>query len=246
MRVFSNTAVASVLSSHDKKKIGEQIWLNESNKRKDLLVFWNQHEPFPSLGIGHCIWFPEGQQAVYSQQFPLLCNYLKEHGVVLPAWLEGARKVGAPWQSRQEFLQDTYKRKDLLKLLLSTIDLQTSFMIKRLEQEWALILQSVPKKQKKKLSSHFTLMRSSPLGTYALVDYLNFKGSGKEWGLLYVMQSLPENLTQKNICKAFAASAAEALTLRIKNSGPNYDHLKFLSGWIKRVYSYANNKLFGV
>lgn len=237
--------LARPISLCDEKKIGEQIWLNETNKQRQNLVFWHPNESFPSLGIGHFTWMPQGQKGCKSKQFSLLCAYLVQHGVTLPPWLKASYKQGAPWSSRTDFLKDTIRRKELVDLLSSTIDLQTSFMIKRLEQEWAIILEGAPPKHKEKITNYFMMMRSTLLGTYALVDYLNFKGSGKQWGLLGVMQKLPENLIKSNITKAFAISAAEILTIRIKNTGPEYNQLKFLPGWIKRVHTYGEDKLFG-
>jgi hypothetical protein len=119
------------LDSKDIKKIGSAIWYNEAGSRKDLLAFWSEHEPFPSLGIGHAIWFPEGAPAPYTEQFPLLCDFLEKNKVKLPGWLKVAKKTGAPWKTRQEFMQDVQKREQLITLLSSTIELQTRFMIER-------------------------------------------------------------------------------------------------------------------
>ncbi len=182
-----------VINQKDARKIGHLIWHNESNKRKDLLVFWSKYESFPSLGIGHCIWAPEGKTIPYEQTFPLLCNFLQKRGVKLPDWLDKARKTGAPWTSREEFLKDHKRHKELRDLLLSTVDYQAMYMIERLQEQWPLILSKAPTAKRTRLNSYFELMRSSLLGTYALVDYLNFKGSGldpreeskgQKWGLL--------------------------------------------------------------
>src|SRR6476620_4484737 len=78
--IFLNLAVTICYSSEnhysitpdDIKKIGMLIWANEASKRKELLVFWSQFESFPSLGIGHYIWYPRGHTAHYTEQFPLL------------------------------------------------------------------------------------------------------------------------------------------------------------------------------
>ena len=92
-------------------------------------------------------------------------------------------------------------------------------------------------------------MLSCPQGTYALVDYLNFKGNGlsqseelkgQRWGLLQVLMDMPYNLTAENVNKAFAVSAAKVLLRRIENSAPDYTFIAYLEGWIKRVSTYAN------
>lgn len=247
------TVAAYSLQSDDINKIGMLIWHNEASQKRDLLVFWNSHEPFPSLGIGHCIWYPQGVTPVYTQLFSALCNYLQEHGVTLPLWLEEAKNTGAPWRSREEFLQDTERTEELRDLLESTIPLQTQFMIERLEQQWPDILQAAPIEKQEQLNSYYILMRNSPLGTYALVDYLNFKGNGlnsleesngQRWGLLQVLLDMPSNLTQENITKAFTVSAAKILITLIQNSAPSYRRVRYLHGWMRRISSYADESVF--
>ncbi len=64
--------------------IGEQIWQNECSKDKEKLIFWNPHEPFPSLGIGHFIWLPKDSQVPFEQTFPSLILFLKKEGLSPP------------------------------------------------------------------------------------------------------------------------------------------------------------------
>ena len=243
-----NITSCGALSTTEIEQIGRQIWQNEASGKEELLVFWNKNEDFPSLGIGHNVWFPQGQAAQYSEGFPLLCQFLKEHGVVLPSWLEQALKTGAPWQTRELFYQDLDRTQQLKQLLVSTIELQTEFMLNRFEQKLPLIIAAADPKQRKIIQKNIDLMLSTPAGTYALVDYLNFKGDGlnsKEalkgmrWGLLAVLQDMPQGLTQNNVVKAFAASAAKKLLLRIENSGPDYKLITFLHGWMKRISTYV-------
>lgn len=246
-------SITKTLSPEDAYKIGMQIWNNEASQRVDLLVFWNPNESFPSLGIGHNIWYPENQFAKYTEEFPKLCNYLQKNGIVLPAWLTKALSKGAPWKIREEFLQDKKRTEELRNLLSSTINLQTNFMIERLEQQWPLILEAAPAQYKDKLKNIFKLMTSSALGTYALIDYLNFKGSGLnpneiangyQWGLLQVLLNIPDDITKENINKLFAISAAKILLKRIENSGPNYNTIRFMHGWVKRISTYIDPNIF--
>lgn len=249
--VSINTLFA--LNSEDARKIGMQIWMNEASGRKDLLVFWNQYEAFPSLGIGHCIWFPQGLNAPYTQEFPSLCSYLQKHGVALPAWLIEACRTGAPWKSREEFLQDTQRTEELRTLLASTIELQTNFMIERLDRVFPLIVQMALPEQKEKLLYLLECMKSNLLGTYALIDYLNFKGSGlnprevsKEhhWGLKQVLLDMPHDTTPDNAVKAFTVSAAKILIILIQKSSPEYNRIRFLRGWINRILTYSDQSIF--
>lgn len=242
------------LTPQEIKKLGELIWANEALGRKDLLVFWNKTlESFPSLGIGHCIWYPQGTQHPFTETFPALCTYLKKHGVALPDWLKKALPEGAPWQTREELLNDTLRTNELRDLLAATVDLQTAFMVHTLETQWPQILKAAPKNERAKLSKNYMLLRSSALGTYALVDYCNFKGTGlnpqetcngKGWGLLQVLLDMPDDLTIETAPKAFTVSATKMILLLIEDSAPDYRRVSFFPGWMKRVATYANKKLF--
>ena len=127
--LFIKNTDSGALSALEIEKIGMQIWYNEAAGKEELLVFWNQNEEFPSLGIGHNIWLPVGQKAKFNQGFPILCDYLIQHGVRLPDWLYQAKKTGAPWQTRDHFYQDYARRHELRQLLVKTVALQTQFMI---------------------------------------------------------------------------------------------------------------------
>jgi hypothetical protein len=247
-----NTTIFPI-NSVDSRKIGMIIWQNEGSGKIENLTFWSPHETFPSLGIGHFIWFPKGKKSTYKEQFPRLCEYFKKNGVFLPKWLNEAIKTGAPWASRTEFLRDKQKMRDLQNLLSSTIDLQSKFIISQFEEQIPSIIKACPEKYKTKISNHVQTMRQTLLGSYALIDYLNFKGSGvmkneeklnKGYGLLQVLLNMPDNLNSDNINKAFAVSAAKVLLRRIKNSSPNYDLIIYLSGWMQRVNSYSNENIF--
>ena len=134
----------------------------------------------------------------------------------------------------------------------STINLQTNFMIDQLYKKWPAIVQAAPAKQRPALIKRFNLMRSSLLGTYALIDYLNFKGDGlnpleavnnQRWGLLQVLLIMPADVNQQNAPAAFSLAASKILLRLIENSAPDYTRIKFLNGWIKRVSTYADQKI---
>ncbi len=242
------------LAPQEIKKIGQLIWNNEALGRKDLLVFWNKTlESFPSLGIGHCIWYPQGIKRPFTETFPTLCAYLKKHGVALPDWLKKALRTGAPWQTRQEMLDDTQRTNELRDILAATVDLQTEFMIHTLETQWPRMVKATPKQERAKLIKNYMLLRSSALGSYALVDYCNFKGTGlnpeenckgKGWGLLQVLSDMPDDLTIETAPKAFTVSATKMLLMLVEDSAPDYRRVNFLPGWMKRVSTYADQKLF--
>lgn len=250
----ASAATTQELSSQQIKKIGTLIWTNEALGRKDLLVFWNKTlETFPSFGIGHFIWYPEGITRPFTESFPALCTFLEKQNVVLPKWLKKALSTGAPWKTRQELLDDTKRTDELRELLAATVVLQTTFMIQNLANEWPLMIKAAPKSQRKKLIKNFELLRASELGTYALIDYCNFKGSGlnpqetcdgKGWGLLQVLLDMPGELTVETAPKAFTVSATKMLVRLIEDSAPDYRRVNFFAGWMKRVSTYANQKLF--
>lgn len=252
--LFSHHATFASISEQDAKKLGMLIWNNEADKRVDLLAYWGSYSSFPEIGIGHYIWYPQGKTGPYTAQFPSLCAYLQSCGVQFPQWLLDAyRAGGAPWQTRDEFMQDTERTNQLRDFLASTVDLQTHFMIKRIEDEWQDILAAAPAHRQAGLQYYFDLMRASLLGTYALVDYLNFKGSGlnpheerngHRFGLLQVMLDMPDGLTEENITKAFAICAARRLVHYIAQFEPEYRPVKFLAGWVKRVSTYARPNIF--
>src|ERR1700736_6088117 len=97
---------ASSLSGAEARRIGRKIWQNECNGTIPGLTSWNSGENFASLGIGHFIWYPEGQRGPFEESFPPLLTYLKESGVTLPAWL--ADSHGCPWPDRAAFLADLH------------------------------------------------------------------------------------------------------------------------------------------
>lgn len=228
--------------------IGKQIWKNEGACREEMLTFWSKHESFPSLGIGHNIWFPKGHSNRYTESFPLLCQYLKKYKVVLPVWLEKALKTGAPWKNREDFYNDEGRLKELRKLLVDTIPLQTQFMIEHLKNILPKIIDAVPKDKREKIKAKIDLMLASAHGTYILIDYLNFKGNGINpsekskgscWGLLSVLEEMPHDLGHENIIKAFTVAAAKKLLMLIEHSAPDYKRVVFFGGWMSRLNTYA-------
>ena len=88
------------LSDADYDWIGSRIYQNEALGKAEYLVHWNEGEDFPSLGIGHFIWFPEGVDAPFDEQFPALVSYLREQvpgDLQMPDWLQELDPFVAPW-----------------------------------------------------------------------------------------------------------------------------------------------------
>ncbi len=236
------------LSNQQAKALGLLIWQNEGQQKLQHLTTWNKNEDFPSLGLGHFIWYPDKKQGVFKEQFPQLLNYFREHGVQLPAWLNETKR--APWQSRAQFYKefDDEKLSGLRTFLSEHLDLQVRFIIARLEKAIPLILAASDQEQKSTLKKHLKSMTATTQGLFALLDYINFKGEGlseKEryqgqgWGLKQVLLTMPEQYHDP--LRAFGFAADEVLTRRVKNA-PR-DESRWLQGWRVRVHAYQDLSL---
>src|SRR5437867_12041195 len=123
------------LSRNEAIKIGKRIWQNECNGTISGLTSWNEGENFASLGIGHFIWYPKGQRGPFEESFPKLISFISSRGAKLPKLLLGGAEQPCPWTSRAEFLraQHTAEMNQLRQFLAGTVDLQTEFLIARLQ-----------------------------------------------------------------------------------------------------------------
>src|SRR5215470_15304734 len=133
--VGTHEGPAITLSRSDTLKIGKRIWQNECNGTITGLTAWNEGENFPSLGIGHFIWYPKGQRGPFEESFPKLVGFMKTRGVKLPALVANADEQPCPWNSREEFrrAQHSEEMKQLRQFLADTVDIQAEFLIARLQ-----------------------------------------------------------------------------------------------------------------
>ena len=76
------------LTSSQALWLGERIFANECASKRACLTSWNEGEDFPSLGIGHFIWYKQNQDEIFTETFPDLLAHLHETGVTLPSWLQ--------------------------------------------------------------------------------------------------------------------------------------------------------------
>src|SRR5689334_9883493 len=137
--VFSARAGIDI-SPADAQRIGKRIWHNECGGTISGLTSWNTGEDFASLGIGHFIWYPKGQRGPFEESFPKFLIYAANNRARLPSWLHvqphgDARVPDCPWISRTEFYKasQTPRMKELRDFLVGTIDVQTGFMVERLQ-----------------------------------------------------------------------------------------------------------------
>jgi hypothetical protein len=107
------------------------------------------------------------------------------------------------------------------------------------------MMQASPADQRDRIKANFDRLAASDPGTFALIDYVNFKGEGTNpaerykgegWGLAQVLANMDEG---GNAVAAFSKSAAEVLTRRVNNAPPARNEGKWLPGWKNRVRAYS-------
>ena len=239
--LFFTVPNAHALSDKELESIGRRVWQNECAGTRDGLTSWNSGEGFPSLGIGHFIWYPKGVSGPFEESFPSLVQFLESNGVKVPSWI----RCACPWASREEFNSDLRGARltELRELLAGTVRLQSRFLARRMEAALPKLLAAAPAAKRAAVRRNFERLAASGKGTFALIDYVNFKGEGtnpKErykgegWGLLQVIEGMAQDVSP---CRAFSESAARVLTRRVKNA--ENDESRWLKGWMNRVRSYA-------
>jgi len=238
------------ISDADALRIGKRIWQNESNGSVAGLTAWNAGENFASLGIGHFIWYPHGVHGPFEESFSKFLAFAREHRTAIPAWLN--QSPVCPWNSRAEFssAQNSTQMRELRQFLTRTIDVQAQFMVARLQQSLAKMLDEAAPAERANVERQFERVAGTPHGCYALVDYVNFKGEGvlhteryhgQGWGLLQVLQQMQGNEDSTNAAREFSNSAAAILRRRVQNSPPERHEAGWLPGWLNRVHGYSDN-----
>jgi len=229
--------------------VGERIFANECNSQVSCLTSWNAGEDFPSLGIGHFIWYRQGQQEAFVESFPQLLAFYREQGVVLPAWIDRLPQTDSPWQTRAQFQQavDSDALRELRAFLDDTRHVQVAFIIQRMEQSLPALLAATPRPRQ--IEALFRqIAAEQPLGPYALIDYINFKGegiapteryAGQGWGLLQVLEHMLDHPDEQPLMTRFSQAAGAVLTRRIANAPPERGEQRWQNGWLNRVQTYA-------
>jgi len=243
-----DTAATTIrLTDAQKAAIGRKIWQNESGGRVTGLTAWNVGEEFPSLGIGHFIWYPAGFNGPFEESWPRFIQYSLQKGATPPAV---ARNRHSPWKSRAEFQRD-FNGPELTGLrnwLAANVELQTDFIILRSRAALPKILAEAPAGQRARIEANYHKVASTPQGTYALIDYVNFKGEGTNpneryrgegWGLLQVLAGMKDVPTGAPAAKEFGESAKRTLSRRIANSPPERGERRWEAGWHNRCDTYG-------
>ncbi len=231
------------------RSIGLKIWRNEAGGKVEFLTYWSPDEDFPSLGIGHFIWYPSGRAGPFTESFPPVLDALAAGGATLPAWLRG--HPACPWPDRAAFYADFDgpRLKGLRDLLARTVDLQAQFCARRLEEALPKLLAAAPPSERAALRARFFRVAAAPNGVYALVDYVNFKGEGTNpserydglgWGLLQVLELMSDAPAGQPSVASFSRAADAALTRRVAHAPPERleREKRFLPGWRARLKTY--------
>ena len=235
------------LSEAQKAAIGGKIWHNECAGTVDGLTTWNAGEEFPSLGIGHFIWYPAGKKGRFNETWPQFVAFAKQRGLALPAV---ALAAASPWSSKVEF-EKAFKGRQMTGLrtwLAAQVGVQTEFILARSRSALPRILAAAVAVERARIERNYRNLGATSNGSYALIDYVNFKGEGilaserykgEGWGLLQVLAGMREVIGGQAAAAEFAASAKRVLTRRIANSPPERGEKRWLKGWSNRCDTYA-------
>ncbi|MBT8036937.1 MAG: hypothetical protein KJO21_05275 [Verrucomicrobiae bacterium] len=237
------------LSQASKQKIGRKIWHNESGGTVTGLTHWNVGEEFPSMGIGHFIWYPRGFHGRWTESFPLFIRYAQQRGSKgIPTWVTTSQHC--PWPDMASFQRDFNgpKLKALRSYLAHNVSLQTDYIMATSRAALPKILASAPAAQRGRIHANYQRVATTPHGTYALIDYVNFKGdgtnpterySGQGWGLMWVLMEMANVPAGQASAAEFAAAAKRCLDRRIQNSPPARGETRWKAGWHNRCNTYA-------
>ncbi len=237
----------SGLSAGQKSAIGRQIWQNECGGTVDGLTTWNAGENFPSLGIGHFIWYPAGVSGRFEESWPKFTAYARQRGAEVPPI--GLRPA-APWPSKAAF-QASFRGAEMSQLrqwLAVQVTLQTDFIIARSRAALPKILAAAPAGDRARIEANYHKVAATAHGQYALIDYVNFKGEGtnpaeryqgRGWGLLQVLAGMRDVPAGQPAAAEFAASAKRVLGRRIDNAPAERGEGRWRAGWFNRCDTYA-------
>jgi len=225
------------LTAAQKASIGRKIWQNESAGKVSGLTAWNDGEEFPSMGIGHFIWYPKGFNG----------QYTKQRGLSMPAV---GHQADCPWPNKASFTRDFNGAQlgGLRKWLAANISVQTEFIAYKSRAALPKIMKAAPAAQQARIQANYNKVASTPNGIYALVDYVNFKGDGTNpretyggqgWGLMWVLMEMKNVSSGQAAAQEFGAAAKRRLDLRIKNSPQSRGESRWRAGWHNRCDSYA-------
>lgn len=235
------------LTTAQKAAIGKKIWQNECAGTVAGLTTWNVGEEFPSLGIGHFIWYPEGFNGRFNETWPQFVAFAKAGGSTPPA--VGLQRH-SPWRTKEQFTREFNhtEMKGLREWLSRNVEVQTDFIIARSRAALPKMLDAAPASERERIRANYQKVSTTPQGTYALIDYVNFKGEGivvteryqgRGWGLLQVLGEMKDVPSGAPAAREFAEAAKRALSRRISLSPPERGEKRWEVGWHNRCDTYG-------
>ena len=259
-----NSAGPFNLSKDQLLSLGYRMWNNYAGGTVDGLTKWDgsdaDHE-FMYLGIAQNIWLPEGSNSMFQADWPTVAQRLQELGCKIKPWMLN----GCPWTTQEEFDADfNGKKMTWLRTHLSKekfVRAQAFCIAERLQRTMDpsspdSLLTGLTADQSALVEKNFDFVVNSkdPLGVYALIDYVNFKGEGRlggteefngqSWGLLQVllnMQTPAEGASDADVMKAFVQSAKFTLCQRVINhklQDPTNNDVQYLDMWVAHLNDY--------
>ncbi|WP_418142036.1 hypothetical protein [Marinobacter sp. MA] len=240
--------ISLALTSAQLEWVGQQIFRNECAGRFQCLVHWNDGEAFPSLGIGHFIWYPKGVEGRFVESFPALVEYMEQRQVNIPEWLRTLEPFDAPWDDKDDFLavDDSPRLAELREFLAGTQGIQAEFIFRRARKSLGQIVEATPADQQSDVAARLDALAQTPGGVYAIIDYVNFKGEGlslterynnQGWGLLQVLLEM-SGPSDRSALEQFREAAATVLTRRAENAEDPIERERWLPGWLRRLETY--------
>lgn len=239
-----------LLQADDARWIATMIFQNECSLRTECLTTWNEGEDFPSLGIGHFIWYPEGRRGPFRESFPEFLAYLKSSGHEVPEWLDEMSRNGMPWKNREEFLaaQSEESLIGMRQFLQATMAEQALFMIRRLQLALPKMIAATPADKRALFAEKVFGLTRTRNGLYAMIDYLNFKGEGllpqeryreHGWGLFQVFYEMAWPVDAEGPVAEFVEAARIVLRRRVDNAPSERREERWIQGWENRVKTYS-------
>jgi len=245
--LLPSLAWSQTISAAELRHIADLIYQRECGGEPEKLTSWNRGEDFASLGIGHFIWYPANEPQRFSESFPALIRFIQQRGVLtMPSWLMTA--PANPWSNRQAFLaaQNSPRMVQLRQWLDASRSEQILFIQARLDAALPRILAGLNAADTRHVQQQYSRMSNAPMGYFALMDYVNFKGEGINpqeryqgcgWGLLQVLLHM-SGTDAASAVTAFSDSAKQQLQQRVRLAPRERHEERWLAGWFKRLDSY--------
>ena len=107
---------------------------------------------------------------------------------------------------------------------------------------------AAPANQRARIRTNYSKVATTSQGTYALIDYVNFKGDGTNpterykgqgWGLMWVLMEMRDVPSGQAAANEFAAAAKRCLDRRVRNSPPARGEKRWTAGWHNRCNTYT-------